>query len=187
MLERVEEEEKKEMNNFLNRTKRSFTLIEIIVVIIIIASLAAIVTPCVLKAIEKSKIAVMITDLRAIDKASKLHFTDTGRWPNTCGAICSTHSSLIADEGFSGWDGPYLERWPKTPWGHFYFFAGRNTFANHFGPNFATEIYIFVVNFADADKALKIDQAIDDGNIVTGNVRYNPASGILHYLVYQDR
>ena len=101
-----------------------FTLIELLVVIAIIAILAAIVAPNAFRAIEKGKVAATIRDYRSIESAATAYFGDTGQWPGDQAAtvgfvICPTGPRGVL---LPGWDGPYLEKWPRAKWGGEYLF-----------------------------------------------------------------
>ncbi|MBU1113073.1 MAG: prepilin-type N-terminal cleavage/methylation domain-containing protein [Candidatus Omnitrophica bacterium] len=123
--------------------KKTFTLIELIVVIAIIAILAAIIAPNAFKAIEKAKIAKLIGEGKAYKTALLSLYADTGHWPGDghsgSGGIrvmALFDASLIPgwmapyacpsnllqdDDGWSGWDGPYVEKLVgKNPWGGYY-------------------------------------------------------------------
>ena len=101
--------------------KRSvaFTLIELIVVIAIIAVLAAIIAPNAFKAIEKSKVARMASDLKSIKQSVLSFYSDTGQWPVNANGTTYTWISgshpLLVDTGVVGWNGPYLEKQAKSP------------------------------------------------------------------------
>ncbi|MDN5346860.1 MAG: ral secretion pathway protein [Clostridia bacterium] len=103
------------------RDERGFTLVELLVVIAIIGILAAIILPNAFKAIEKGKVAAAEADYKAIKAAALNYYTDTGVWP-TDGAG-NTGFVTAPTPSVSGWNGPYLERWPsKNPWGGKYYY-----------------------------------------------------------------
>jgi general secretion pathway protein G len=105
--------------------KRSFTLIELIVVIAIIAVLAAIIAPNAFKAIDKAKVARACKDIKTIAAACKSYYADTGQWPlddslGTEQQVSLRQSDLLQNvRGLFGWDGPYLDNEPPTPWGKY--------------------------------------------------------------------
>lgn len=177
--------------------KKSFTLIELIVVIAIIAILAAIIAPNAFKTIEKAKVAKLIGDGKAYKTAVGSLYIDTGHWPgygySGSGGIRVIYlfdasfipawmtayacpSNLLADDdGWSGWDGPYIERLVgEHPWGGYYNLQRHSTL------NAPYNDYIFLnINGMCYDDILtsstyecgvpvsagrKIDQAIDDNN-----------------------
>lgn len=117
------------MNKLYKRKKlgkKGFTLVELLVVIAIIGILAAVISPNAFKAIEKSKIAGIESDYKAIKTAVLNYYSDTGLWPATGAA--GVDPGLITNVGsVAGWNGPYLERWPsKTPFGGTYTFTNAN-------------------------------------------------------------
>ena len=42
------------------------------------------------------------------------YYVDTGDWPADCGT--SPCTALITNDGSPGWNGPYLEKWPRAKW-----------------------------------------------------------------------
>ncbi|MEW6425573.1 MAG: prepilin-type N-terminal cleavage/methylation domain-containing protein [Bacillota bacterium] len=99
------------------KDNRGFTLVELLVVIAIIGILAAIIAPNAFKAIEKGKVAAAEADYKAIKAAALNYYTDTGTWP----ANEAANTGFVVTDNVTGWNGPYLERWPsKNPWGGTY-------------------------------------------------------------------
>lgn len=99
--------------------QKGFTLVELLVVIAIIAILAAIIAPNAFKAIEKSKVSKIVGDCKTIENATLQHYADTGTWPvfDNNGAGTTNNKGFLGVDGYkpNGWNGPYLERWPKNP------------------------------------------------------------------------
>ena len=112
---------------------KGFTLIELLVVIAIIGILAAVIAPNAFKAIEKSKVAAIETDYKAVKSATLMYYADAGTWPdadndfNKATAEVGAFIDGLHKDGstsINGWDGPYLEKWPtKNPWGGTYTLA----------------------------------------------------------------
>ncbi len=100
---------------------RGFTLIELLVVIAIIGILAAIIAPNAFKAIEKSKVAAVESDYKAVKSATLMYYSDVGTWPTPDNDFTNNDNEtdiFITGDGSDGWDGPYLEKWPtRDPWG----------------------------------------------------------------------
>ena len=185
------------------KRKRAFTLIELIVVIAIIAILAAIIAPNAFRAIEKAKIAKVEGDLKAIKTAALAYYADTGRFPPDDDIYIHQgfHPGRGIDflknmAGISGWDGPYLERWPnnpywKAPWGsqeegYQWEGAGPTASFDFDGDGIADSCvemgFVELSTQAIADICTKIDKHIDDGNLTTGIFRLKlPTGGRLAY------
>ena len=68
------------------RHNQGFTLIELLVVIAIIGVLSSVVLASLNSARAKSRDAKRLSDLRQIQNALELHFTDKGYYPNTGGS-----------------------------------------------------------------------------------------------------
>ncbi|MFD3158187.1 type II secretion system protein GspG [Haloimpatiens sp. FM7330] len=106
----------------MKRIKKGFTLVELLVVIAIIAILAAVIAPNAFKAIEKSKVSAAETDYKAIKTASLSYYSDTGKWP--ANATASSGFVTKPTNAPTGWNGPYMEKWPtRNPWGGSYTFV----------------------------------------------------------------
>ncbi|MDD5668720.1 MAG: type II secretion system protein [Candidatus Omnitrophica bacterium] len=93
----------------------AFTLVELIVVIAIIGVLAAIITPNAYKAIKKAQIARTVSSLKIIKAAVQSYYSDTGSWI-TSHYITNNNGPFFRDPGgVTGWDGPYLDHFEKSP------------------------------------------------------------------------
>ena len=102
------------------KNQQGFTLVELLVVIAIIAVLAAVVTPNVFKALDKSKVSAAIAEYDAIKTAVITYHADTGVWPAAGSDLVSLSSNNkdSNNEIISNWDGPYLDSFPeKNTWG----------------------------------------------------------------------
>ena len=173
-----------------------FTLIELLVVIAIIAILAAIIAPHAFRAIEKGKVAKVESDLKAFKTAVMAYYADTGQWPPD-GASWATDeevSFFITGQDNppsnptwtrpAGWDGPYLERWPDPPW-HCTFNISQGlpqsqgTFHGSYDwDNWGSGATLGVsVSCVPQNAALKVDRDLDDGNLNTGRVTWQPQVG----------
>ncbi len=171
--------------------KKSFTLIELIVVIAIIAILAAIIAPNAFKAIEKAKIAKTISDLKAFKTAIGSLRADTGHWVLDGRAfddyywLDEANGDLHSDfSSWDGWDGPYIESSGASPW------AGRYviSFNADWGEGALRELRVEIDNWCHGaavdggcgvpeNSRNKIDEAIDDGVLSTGNIRNGTVAG----------
>lgn len=164
----------------MKKKKKGFTLVELLVVIAIIAILAAIIAPNAFKAIEKSKVATAEADYKAIKTAALGYYSDMGTWPGT-GAI-GADPGFISTRG-SGWNGPYLEKWPtKNPWG------GTYTFNNGTTNTIITANNIKYISLTEVPTSAKdrLEADLDGGpaNGTMGVVRYD---GTTVYLIISEQ
>ncbi|MBU1113348.1 MAG: prepilin-type N-terminal cleavage/methylation domain-containing protein [Candidatus Omnitrophica bacterium] len=181
--------------------RKGFTLIELIVVIAIIAVLAAIIAPNAFRAIEKAKMAQIVSNFKTIKSASLSYYADVGSFPpnDDCYGLAYPHEYSGIDffenkaretiesgyagwvcfpltNNYLGWDGPYLESWPSPPWtsgsarSQFQYQGGWADFNNDGVMDESVELHFWYASddFAE-EKFSRIDKAIDDDNISTGN------------------
>ncbi len=179
--------------------QKGFTLIELLVVIAIIGILAAIIAPNAFKAVEKSKVAKVISDVNAIKTAALVYYSDTGVLPPDDDAYSSGSTGAHLADFFEnraeveGWDGPYLDNIGQNP------FNKRPTDSSEFGyqwegtwrpgqPNYNTSPIDFdgdgvsdpcvEMGFMDLSNQraqfvmTEIDKKLDDGDLNTGNYRH---------------
>ena len=102
----------------ITQNQRGFTLIEIMLVVIIIGALIAMVMPRLTGRGEQARITAAQADIDSnIATALKLYELDNGVFPSTSEGL---DALLNAPTSTSNWNGPYLERKPKDPWGRDY-------------------------------------------------------------------
>lgn len=68
--------------NYLNKTKRGFTIVELLVVLSVIALLLSIVTPRYLNKIEEGKEIALRQNLSVIRKSIDQYYSDQGEYPD---------------------------------------------------------------------------------------------------------
>ena len=158
-------------------------------VIAIIAILAAVLTPVVFKSIDKAKVTRTIADLKAIKQAATAIYIDLSVFPSE-GAWCVGNGFVNITEvpaGFQAkWQGPYLEKWPKEfpygdcvtylrgSWGQCFDFDGVG------GNDAYVHLRDSSTSFTNEIK-LKIDSAIDDGDLTTGVIK-NCRGGLTYFI-----
>ncbi|MCS7232862.1 MAG: prepilin-type N-terminal cleavage/methylation domain-containing protein [Synergistetes bacterium] len=190
--------------------RRAFTLVELLVVIVIVGILLAILYPSFHKAILKAKVSRVLADIYAIKSAALVYYADTGRFPpdddpyRNIGLIYHGIDFLENRAGVTGWNGPYLDKWPKNPfcvrvpttyesgyqWEGIWVPPGCPDVTTH-GFDFGNgnepciEIGILDLNLEDRMRVhLMIDKAIDDGNHTAGNYRVRVEPGNEWYWGY---
>lgn len=85
-----------------NARRRGFTLPEILVTVTVVAVLAAVVVPAVTQYVGKGDAPATLQDLNQIRSAITAYVADTRKYP-------SNIYSLTANDGSTGWKGPYLQ------------------------------------------------------------------------------
>jgi len=171
-------------------SKKGFTLVELIVVIAIIAVLTAVVSPTAYNAIEKAKVARATLDMKTIKTAAMSFNGDTGTWPlrgigtplrgTGAGFINNTDGN---GNTVHGWDGPYLEKWPRNPWGannaylNYYYWDADNSGDDN-GDGIFPEAQVIMFN-VPRPSALDLDKRFDNG------VLYSTTG--LAGFIYQNR
>ena len=164
--------------------RKGFTLIELIVVIAIIAILAAIIAPNAFKAIEKAKVSATIADYKSIKTAAMAYYSDVGTWP----ADGTTTAGFVTDDGSTGWDGPYLEKWPAVDrWGGSYTFE--NDSARDWDGDGTNDTARYIqLTSVPSTAAGKIDLQVDGtAGTASGYVQYGSGSPVtLYMLISQD-
>ena len=85
------------MLNFNKKSRKGFTLVELLVVIAIIGILAAIAIPRFTDASANARGAKIAADLRTLDSAITLYYTNTGAYPDYA-TLVATGTGLLAAE-----------------------------------------------------------------------------------------
>jgi len=99
------------------KKRNAFTLIELMLVVIIIGVLASLVMPRLAGRAEKARRAAASADIDAnIPSALDLYDMDTGSYPSRLEDL------LEKPAGVDNWDGPYVKKLSKDPWGNDYIY-----------------------------------------------------------------
>ena len=136
-----------------------FSLIELMVAVAIISLLSSVILASIASARERARDSRRLSDMREIQKALELYYTDNGNYPARNGA----NTGIQDDCGDSAWDGlgtdlsPYLEELPCDPLGntqnvHIYYYDSDSADEN--------QTYGFMLRFEDSGN---IDLADGDG------------------------
>ena len=99
------------------RDNSGFTLIELMVVIIILGILATLVGPKMFGRVDEAKQNAAATQIELFGTALDSFRLDVGRYPTTAEGLDALISPV---SGIDSWNGPYLKKKPKDPWGEEY-------------------------------------------------------------------
>lgn len=108
------------MQNNIKRIN-GFTLIELMLVVVIIGVLASMVMPKLVGKSEQARQAVAQADIEAnIASALELYEIDNGSFPGSEQGLSALRSKPSADPSPKNWNGPYIKKEAKDPWGNSY-------------------------------------------------------------------
>ena len=151
--------------------QRAFTLIELSVVVFIIGLLAAIALPTLKRVAQKARVAAVVNDLRTFTTALQTYNLQNGKWP------ADVTPAVMPKEMVGALPAAFIR---KTPIG------GNYDWDQNVSPNgFLTKAAITQgTNKLSGDTALltAIDNALDDGNLKTGNVRLGSTNALVYII-----
>ena len=106
------------MRRFKNK---GFTLIELMLVVVIIGVLVGMVMPRLVGKSEQAKKSVAKADIEAnVASALELYEIDNGNFPTTEQGLAALRAKSSGNPEPKNWNGPYLKKEPKDPWGNLY-------------------------------------------------------------------
>ncbi|MFK5985578.1 MAG: type II secretion system major pseudopilin GspG [Pseudomonadota bacterium] len=94
--------------------KSGFTLIELLIVMAILALLAGLVGPTLWNKLGSAKSDTAATQIKSFEAALDSYRLDIGKYPKSMEDLVKNSS------GKSRWNGPYIKKIPKDPWGNDY-------------------------------------------------------------------
>ncbi|HYC53351.1 MAG TPA: type II secretion system major pseudopilin GspG [Candidatus Binatia bacterium] len=98
-----------------------FTMIELLVVMVILGMLAALVAPNFFQNVGKARAKTARVQIANLSTALDAMALDTGSYPNSQQGL---DALLDAPNGMDMWDGPYIKKLPRDPWGNEYVYRG---------------------------------------------------------------
>ncbi len=111
--------------------QRGFTLIEIMVVVVIIGLLSAVVVSNVFSKVGDARVSKARQDIQTIETAIELYKLDNFKVPTTEQGLMALVQKP-ADPDITHWNGPYVKRSSKDPWGHVYIYESPGTHEGEF-------------------------------------------------------
>lgn len=178
-------------------SRKAFTLPEVLVTITLIAALAAVVVPAIAGQLKKGDPSRVGSDVAAIRSSAEQFLTDVRRYPGavqqltapitaSMSPLVTTAQSTYAGGDLTRWKGPYLTKdslgvvttgygWTFKPGFEVDTLLPTGVASAAAGQRFMTLKVIMPVK--DSISAKFLDSQFDDGNLLTGSIRYRAAAG----------
>ena len=94
--------------------KNAFSFIELLVAVAVLALLAALATPPMLAAVERARVARVVSDLQTVEVALEAYRADHGRYPPMSVSCMASDAEQVLQLPQELADGGYLPANPKT-------------------------------------------------------------------------
>jgi prepilin-type N-terminal cleavage/methylation domain-containing protein len=178
------------------KTRKAFTLPEVLVTITLIAALAAVVVPAVASQLKKGDPSRVGSDVAAIRAATEQFLADVRRYPAaiqqltapvtaSMSPLATTAQSTYGAADVARWKGPYLTKdsigavstgygWQFKPGFEVDTLTPTGVASTSTGQRYMVIKIIMPVK--DSLSALSLDSQFDDGNLLTGSIRYRAAA-----------
>ncbi len=178
------------------KTRKAFTLPEVLVTITLIAALAAVVVPAVASQLKKGDPSRVGSDVAAIRAATEQFLADVRRYPAaiqqltapvtaSMSPLATTAQSTYGAADVARWKGPYLTKdsigavstgygWQFKPGFEVDTLTPTGVVSTATGQRYMMIKIIMPVK--DSISALSLDSQFDDGNLLTGSIRYRAAA-----------
>lgn len=147
----------------MKNTQKGFTLIELLVVVAIIGMLASVVVVSLNSARAKARDAKRISDMKAVQNAIEMYYSDNGQYPDLSGTV--TNSWVTAIPNTTQLNSTYIASLPTPP-------AIDNT------GTCSTKTYRYAVNTAKSDYALQFCLNSASGSYAAGINYISAGAGI---------
>jgi len=106
------------------KKRNAFTLVELMLVVVIIGVLVAMVVPRLTGRTQQARVAAASADIELnMPLAFDLYEVDNGFFPTTEQGIAALFTKSSSSPVPPNWNGPYLKKMPKDPWGQEYVYV----------------------------------------------------------------
>ncbi len=106
------------------KKRNAFTLVELMLVVVIIGVLVAMVVPRLTGRAKQARVSAASADIEVnIPLAFDLYEVDNGFFPSTEQGLAALLTKPGSSPAPPNWNGPYLKKMPKDPWGNGYVYT----------------------------------------------------------------